>query len=452
MRTSWDHAHTDFSTPPTDRPVPAGLADADWHHRIDPAPNGHLLRPDGNAMLRTLASGGPVHLLHLTRSLDAIRDSGRLLASTGCLVGAVYASPLTPLPGGALLPHNLGAHLLDNTRDLDSRRGSTPLVIEITPDRPAPPVGLDYLRLGAVHLRAYTSHRHTLTEAEDDHVTRSVTDRVHAAAPLLDLLLRTATGHPSLERLLLDALADTVPVMPYLGYLYFETVAEYLMLHSTSRTSRELAARGEMNNHLYKKLAFTAVDGTGTLFDVGRFRPDHDRLLELVASVEPGLADGAGEFVRDRLAYRFAVTALAPATDTMTFTFRSADTDVLARQAPHLLGQLLFRDVRLLDRYPQLFHLFERAKAGEAWAYWNERGIATPFNGTCGPKGEIGINPAHPTAAVTVWKAEMCSRGLVHPIEQVAALPAPRLAPWVFAPLRDRTEEDRWNNRTVAPA
>ncbi|MFJ1936879.1 hypothetical protein ACIOGZ_30000 [Kitasatospora sp. NPDC088160] len=445
MHTPWDHAHPDLG--------PALVVSEDgWRQRLDSTPNGHLLRPDGNAMLRVLASGGPIHLLHLTRSLDAIRDSGQLLASSGCLVGAVYGAPLTPLPGGALLPHNLGSHLLDNTRDLESRRGSTPLVIEITPDRPVPLVGLDYLRLGEVHLRAHAAHRHALTEAEDEHVTRSVTDRVRAAAPLLDLLLGSAAGRPSPARPLLDALAAAVQVMPYLGYLYFETVAEYLMLHSTSRTSRELAARGEMNNHLYKRLAFAAVDGMGTLFDVGRFRPDHNRLLELVTAVEPGLADAAGAFVGERLAHRFASTAFAAGVDATAFAFHGADTEQLTRHAPGLLGQLYFRDVRLLDRYPQLYHLFERAKAGEAWAYWNARNIATPFNSACGPKGEIGINPAHPTAKVTVWKAETCSRGLVHPVEAVDAVPTPRLAPWVFAPLRDRTEEERWNNRAVVPA
>ncbi|MFE2722126.1 hypothetical protein [Kitasatospora sp. NPDC059327] len=112
MHTDWDHAHTDYGAP-TGHPAPTGLADTenDWRRRLAQSPNGDLMRD--NAMLRVLTAGGPLHLLHLTRSLDAVRSSGQLLASTGCLVGAVYGSPLTPLPGGALRPHNLGAHLLD---------------------------------------------------------------------------------------------------------------------------------------------------------------------------------------------------------------------------------------------------------------------------------------------------------------------------------------------------
>ncbi|MFB8198807.1 hypothetical protein [Kitasatospora purpeofusca] len=449
MDPDWDHAHTDV--PRTGR-APGGLAerDADWRRRLDQTPNGHLLRD--NAMLRSLASGAPIHLLHLTRSLDAVRSSGQLLASTGCLVGAVYGSPLTPAPGGTLRPHNLGTHLLASRGKLDSRRGSTPLVVEITPDRPAPAVGLDYLRLGPVHLRAYEAHRHALTPAEHEHVMRSVTDRVSAAAPFLDTLLRNASGWPSPDLPFIDALAAAVPVLPYLGYLYFETVAEYLMLHSASAATKEFAARGEMNNHLYKDLAFSAVTGMDTLFDLGRFHPGHSGLLDLVGRIEPALAPGAPAYIRRRLSHTFATTCLAPGRDTMAVTFRQAGPANLAAMAPGLLGQLLFREVRLLDRYPQLYHVFEQAKAMEAWAYWNTRNIVTPFNNACGPKGEVGLNPAVPQARVTVWTAETCERGLLHPIEQIEAAPAPRLVPWLASPLRDRTEEQRWNNRSTVPA
>ncbi|WP_282202121.1 hypothetical protein [Kitasatospora fiedleri] len=343
-------------------------------------PDLHLLRPDGNAMLTALATGRPVHLLHLTRSLDAIRTSG--------------------------------------------------------------------------HLRAFDRHRHALTRAEAHQVTRSVTDRVRAAAPLLDLMLAAAaTGRTRPDAgPFLDQLAAAVTVMPYLGHLCFETAAEYLMLHSTSTATKNCAELGEMNNHLYKQLAFTAVDTMGALFDVGRFRPGHQRLLDLIDGIEPGLSQSAAAFVRDRLAHRFTATALTPAADATTFAFTGAGTDDLRTAAAPLLGQLLFREVRLLDRYPQLYQLFEQEKAAEAWTHWNGRRTALPYNAACGPKGEIGVNPVGPHAQVTVWTAERCTRGLLHRAEQVAAVPAPRLAPWAFSALRDRRDEDRWKNRAAALA
>ncbi|MGW2377416.1 hypothetical protein [Kitasatospora sp. NPDC001683] len=448
MHTEWDRAHTDYSAPP-DRPLPAGLTDseADWHQRLAQAPNGHLLREDANAMLASLAAGGPVYLLHLTRSPDAIRSSGHLLASTGCLVGAVYGSPLTLTPGGALRPHNLGSYLLESRSRLASRNNSTPLVIEVAPDRSAPLKGLDYLRLGGIHLRAYQEFRHVLTAAEETRVLRSVADRVRVAAPFLDTLLRNASGGATPHGPFIDALAAAVPSMPYLGYLYFETISEYLMLYSTSRATREYADRGEMNNRLYKDLAFSAVDGMGTLFDLGRFCPNRARLIDLVGHIEPDLAVSASDYVRQRVSHLYAITSLTSRQDVRNFTFHGADLGVLAEAAPHLLGQLIFREIRLLDRYPQLYHCFEQTKALQAWAYWNKEGISTPFNGVS-PKGEIGINPAYPNARFTVWTAESCKQGLLHPVEQIATVPAPRLVPWLVAPLRDRTEEERWINRS----
>ncbi|RKT11004.1 hypothetical protein BX285_4938 [Streptomyces sp. 1114.5] len=450
MHAEWDYAHTDYGALPA-RPAPAGLADTDaeWYQRLEQAPSGRLLRD--NAMLRSLSAGTPIHLLHLTRDLAAVRASGHLLASTGCLVGAVYGSPLTPAPGGALRPHNLGSYLLESRGRLVSRSNSTPLVIEVTPTGPAPLKGLDYLRLGGIHLRAYQQCRHVLTAAEDTRVLRSVVDRVRVTAPFLDTLLRNAGGNTTPDVPFIDALAAAIPVFPYLGYLYFETVAEYLMLNSTSRATREYIDRGELNNRLYKDLALSAVDGMGTLFDLGRFHPDHARLLDLVARIEPGLVASVPGYVRRRLSYLFAATSLPPCQDIRDFTFHeAADLGTLAETAPHLLGQLIFREIRLLDRYPQLYHCFEQAKALEAWAYWNKEGISTPFNGVS-PKGEIGINPAYPNARFTVWTAESCARGLLHPVEQVAAVPVPRLVPWLVASLRDRTEEERWISRSLVP-
>ncbi|MEU9181830.1 hypothetical protein AB0C90_34350 [Streptomyces sp. NPDC048550] len=107
---------------------------------------------------------------------------------------------------------------------------------------------------------------------------------------------------------------------------------------------------------------------------------------------------------------------------------------------------MIFREVRYMLRYQQLYHCFEKAKALEAWDYWNNEGIPTPFNGVI-PKGEIGINPAYPRSAVRVWTAQQDSKGYLHPDEEITAVLTPRLASW-WAPPRQRemhnaTDESR---------
>ncbi len=420
MYAEWDNAHTDHTTTPT-RPEPASLTrtEADWRAYLEhETPNGWLLR--GNAMTETLVSGRPIHLMHTTVALDAIRASGHLYASTGCLVAALYCAPLTPEPAG-LRPHNLGSYLLE------TKKHTRTLVFEITPDVPAPPKGIDYLRLGAIHLRTYLTHRSFLTEHEDTQLRQTVMRRIQSAAPFLDTVLANATGTPTPDADFIDQLAATVPAFPFLGYLYFEVLSEYLMLHSTSHETKAYAQLGEMNNHLYKQLAFSAVQGMDKLFDLSRFNPGHNRLLELIGQIETGLTAGTTWYVRERLAHLFATVALAPDRDAESFTFHHSDFDGLTNAAPGLLGQLLFRELRVINRYPQLYLAFEQAKALEAWSYRNAAGIPTPFNGTV-PKGEIGINPTYPRANCTAWTAETCERGLLHPAEQLDVEFLPRLA------------------------
>jgi hypothetical protein len=163
------------------------------------------------------------------------------------------------------------------------------------------------------------------------------------------------------------------------------------------------------------------------LFDLSRFNPENDRLLKLVGQIEPRLVAAVTSFTRQRLSHLFATVALAPDRDAACFSFHDAGFGALASTAPHLLGQLIFREMRIIDRYPQLYLVFEQAKALEAWSYWNAEGIPAPFNATI-PKGEIGINPAYARASCTVWAAETCEHGLLHPLEQLDVTFVPRLA------------------------
>lgn len=417
----WEYAHTEYGPGSRPTPAPAYLAitDAEWRAQLeDTTPNGWLLRT--GSLLDTLSSGRPIYLMHTTTYLDAIRASRQLYQAAGCLVGALYCALLTSEPAG-LRPHNLGSWLLENKPDTRT------LVFEVTPDHPVPAKGLDYLRLGGVHLRTYRNHRAFLTRAEDDQVRRVAARRIRRAARFLDELLAAAAGASVLRGTFLDQLAAKVPAVPFLGYLYFETVAEYLMLHSASRATKECAQLGELNVRLYKDLAFAAVDSMGNLFDLALFRPGRDRLRELVGSIEPSLAEGVDGYVRRRLPHLFACAALAPAQDVTAVSFRScAGFDEMAEIAPGLAGQMVFRLLRTSPRYPQLFPVFEQPKATEVSAYWNAAGIPTPFNGVI-PKGEIGLNLAWPAGA-RAWIAETCERGLLHPAEKLPLTFVPRLA------------------------
>ncbi|MFE4048960.1 hypothetical protein [Streptomyces sp. YIM B13518] len=433
MRDEWEHAHTDY-TIPVQRRIPASLAESesDWREYLERStPNGWLIQ--NNAMTEALVSGQPMYLLHVTRNIDAIRTSRELHVSTGCLVGALYCSPLVSRHEG-LRPHNLGAYLMR------TKPSTTPMVFEVIPDAPTRPKGVDYLHLGPVHLRTHRRYQSFLTPAENDQLDRAVLTRLRTAAGFLDVALRNAVGHAAPAPEFINQLSDAVAHVPFLGYLYFEVLSEYLMLHSAAPETKRYAQAGELNNWLYKRLAFTAVDGMDQLFDLARFNPRHHRLVQLIEGIEPALGPGVAEYVRRRLSHLFARTALHPSQDAASVTFQGADLGSLHKAAPGLIGQMIFREIRYMPRYRQLYHCFEKAKALEAWDYWNVEGIPTPFNGIL-PKGEIGINPVYPRSAVRAWAAEQDSKGYLHPVEEVTAVFTPHLASW-WAPPRERETQN----------
>ncbi|GAA2494400.1 hypothetical protein GCM10023100_10550 [Actinocorallia cavernae] len=179
MRDEWEHAHTDY-TKPAQRPAPASLAESegDWRRYLeDDTPNGWLIQH--NAMTETLLSGRPMYLLHVTKDITAIRTSGELHVSTGCLVGALYCSPLAHQREG-LYPHNLGAYLMR------TKPNTTPMIFEVTPDAPIPTKGVDYLHLGAIHLRTYLRYQNFLSPAENDHLNHVLMAALRAAAAFFD--------------------------------------------------------------------------------------------------------------------------------------------------------------------------------------------------------------------------------------------------------------------------
>ncbi|MGI5526787.1 hypothetical protein ACQEVX_04970 [Streptomyces syringium] len=429
MRDEWEYAHTDY-TMPAQRRIPASLveSESDWRHYLERStPNGWLIR--NNAMTEALVSGQPMYLLHTTKDIDAIRTSRELHVSTGCLVGALYCSPLAS-QGEGLRPHNLGTYLMR------TKPSTTPMIFEVTPGTPIRPKGVDYLHLGAIHLRTYLRYQSFLTPAENDQLDRAVLTGLHAAAVFLDVALRNAAGHATPAPEFVDQLSEAVAHVPFLGYLYFEVLSEYLMLHSATPETKTYAQAGELNNWLYKRLAFAAVDGMDQLFDLARFNPRHHRIVQLIEGIEPALGPGVAEYVRRRLSHLFARTALHPSQDAASVTFQGADFSTIQKVAPGLIGQMIFREIRYMARYRNLYHCFEKAKALEAWDYWNSEGIPTPFNGIL-PKGEIGINPVYPRSSVKVWTAEQDSKGYLHPAEELMADFTPHLASW-WAPPRQR--------------
>ena len=420
-----------------------------WDQRLAEAtPNGHLLRR--NALFDALSHGGTLHLLHVTHALEEISEQGVLYPSGGCLVGSIYCAPLTATAHG-FRPHNLGSYVLNREAPAFlervglADRTATPLIfeLEVPPQAYRGLAGVDYLRLGNIHLQLYSQLEYLLSKSERHQLRETVVSRVKnstaflAAAAALAYQKATISPRPFLQ--LLD---DTIPRLPILGYLCFEALAEYVMLHSTSTRTRQLAELGEFNNWLYKELLF-AVPGMIGKFDLAKFRLPPDELPGLLAQIDSTLnVSHAEKYLTDRISYLVAARLFSPGQVPEAWSHTRWEFDSLATQLGPLLGHLIHRELRTFGRYPDFYFYFDQYKALQAWNYWNHLDIIAPFNGTM-PKGEIGINPAYPDLDYKVWRAEPDEAGHLHPTERLDLTVVPRLVDIKYTLMR--------NNQWAAP-
>ncbi|MGM9468458.1 hypothetical protein [Streptomyces murinus] len=461
----WADAHVSYFTP-----IPAGQGVADsfgplaeqataWHTRLtETAPNGTLLVD--NSMFEALRSADTLHLLHVTQSLDHITRHGALRPSGGCLVGSVYCAPLTPTTDG-LRMHNLAEYILTKeapatvARSLLLGRTTTPLVLKVRLPQHVYRglTGIDYLRLGAIHLRNYLDREFLLSRDERYLLRDTVVGRVRNSADFLQLAAALAVKpEPTEHEAFPHLLSETIARLPVMGYIYFEALSEYLMLYSRSAHTQRLAARGEFNNWLSKRLLFEGLPGTTGHFDLARFRPDFTRVREFLKRIDPTIdTSHAGAHLTARISYLTTARLLGPETPPVeTHRIRWHFDHAMKFFGP-LLGHLIHRELRRFQRYPDFYHFYDQDKAFQVWNYWNEMDIPLPFNATI-PKGEIGINPAYPDLQYSAWTAELGDDHLLHLAEEIPLRLTPRLVGTQHGLMRDRRTSHRRTGTTGSRA
>ncbi|MFD8379074.1 hypothetical protein ACFV2X_11130 [Streptomyces sp. NPDC059679] len=444
----WADAHVFFGT--TFIPSPADVSDPltkrsdAWEKRLaEQTPNGRLLRQ--NALFDTLSGSGKLHLLHVTHALEQISQQGALYPSGGCLVGSIYCAPLTAADRGFRM-HNLASYVL--TKEAPAflaklgvtDRAPTPLIFEIDtpPEAYRGLAGVDYLRLGLIHLKIYSHLEYLLSKGERHRLRETVVGRVkNSAAFLASAAAVVYQGTHIAAEPFLRLLDETIPRLPILGYLYFEAVAEYLMLHSTSRHTRRLAEFGELNNWLYKEMLFASFPNMAGKFDLAKFRPRPEHLANLIHQIDPTIdTTHASVYLVERISYLVVARLFTSGQVPEVWRHTRWEFESISIQLGPLLGHLIHRELRTFGRYPDFYFYFDQYKALQAWNYWNHMDIVAPFNGTI-PKGEIGINPAYPNLNYRVWRAEQDDTGHLHPDEQLSLTIAPRLVDIKYTLMRN---------------
>lgn len=437
LLSSWADAHVFYNL----YDHPSGLRSAhfeedelEWRKRLlQETPNGSLIRD--NSMFEVLRSD-TISLLHVTteKKLKGLLKETALYPSGGCLVGSIYCSLLRPENGDRTQfhVHNLGRYIFEAEAPRaisgEANNAVTPIIAEAAAPKNARDnlIGLDYLRLGDIHLNIYRSLEYLMRPDERQRLEDDVIYQIKASVEFLGAcqayLLQPRRMKP--EEFLAVA-AHAIERLPIIGYFLCETVIEFLLCHQNCDEARASHEQREFYNRSYKELLFTMRPNLVKSFNLATFNPSPVDLSTYIA-----LKSDWGftmpqmfEFMAERLAFLVCSRLIPDATGIdwrkIAWRFFSV-TEIFGP----LVGHLIHRQLRTFQRSGLFYFYYDQTKAMQVWNYWNHNDIAVSFNGVI-PKGEVGINPAYPLD----WKfyRGMYRDGLVCKDVQLSLKAVPRL-------------------------
>jgi len=443
-------AHVFYGTC-TNRPDPNSSLDVmeeyNWRQSvIKTAQNGDLLL--NNSFFNDLKKNRTIYLAHTTFNLKDILDRGTLYASGGCLVGSIYCVPLTKDNNGLRL-HNLGKYIREVEAPISSRNTKERLntiIFEVKlPDNSRNNlIGIDYLRLGKIHFSIYKELEYLLSSQERYNLYKLVVNRARRSINFLSTCHNYYFYKDEINYLsFLNLFIKTIDNLPILGYIYFEVIAEYLMLYQDNKLSQLYRSMGEFYNATYKDLMFGVNSSMSENFKLSSYKPT---FKEIISYLEKNKVfnnlDKAHllKSIVDRLIF---------VTNARLFNLNDApihwcrmkwDFESLVQKAEPLVGHIIHRELRTFGRYPDFYFYFDQNKALQVWNYWNHMDITTPFNGII-PKGEVGINPAFSDLKYKVYNSEISYKDnlcYLEPTKELRINLVPKLVDLKFTFMRNK--------------
>jgi len=406
----WSNAHTsydisNFRSSHADSPKET-QSEHEWRLKLlNETPNGKLSIK--NSLFDNLKRSAKLYFAHITLNLDEILRSGLLYPSGGCLVGGIYASPLFE-ENGKFRAHNLGKYIFEKEAPQASRfqnkKGPHVLIIEVTspPHKSNPLIGIDYTRLGAIHLDTYREFENFLPPQENLKLRNIVLDRIKYSLKFLNLVNSSYINKKNINpNLFFELLVNTIKHLPILGYLYFETISEYLMLYQDSEEARKAHTLGEFYTHSYKKLMFDLFPGLLRGQGLSCFNPTLKQLLNYIKQekiISQFNQDRISNHLINRLIFLINSRLLNADHPLINLHRLERNFDGIAEVASPLLGHVIYRESINFNKHFDL----DQLEAIQVWDYWNHIEVAIPFNGFI-QKGESGINPAYPNLKYQIY-------------------------------------------------
>jgi len=254
---------------------------------VNETPNGKLLLE--NSFFHTLKNSSKISLFHVTPNLEKIIDTGALYSSGGCLVGSIYSTPIIPA-GRKMRVHNLGKYVFKEEAPQASylkEKGLKPSFVIIEVDLPPRThdnvIGVDYTKLGNVHLAIYKDLEYLLSFQERASLQEIILNKIKQSLPFLNLVENIRHKETNVdESEFFYSFLSAIDHLPILGYIYFEVVAEYLMLFQDNAEAKLAYESGEFFNASYKNLMFNLFPDMLKGIGLGFFKPTIEQLIQYI--------------------------------------------------------------------------------------------------------------------------------------------------------------------------
>lgn len=324
---------------------------------------------------KDLFKPGKQYFLHLTNSkgYTKIMRSKKLMPSGGCLVGSLYCTPLFKERDRFRL-HNLGAYLY--AKEMPKGSDNKPVkgfIIELNiTHRELIPIGINYLKLGKLHNVLYEKYSFLLSQNEKNDISQKLTKEQNELEEFWNHYgeSENETFFRKFEKLVSDS--------HILGYLYFESVYQYIVENQTTDISKHYKEKyNEIYNWHAKDLMFAVHPDFATRFTLKNFHSPIAKIFSKI--IELGFLGNL-----DQEIFFNAIRE----------SLKISIQELLVRDSySYFQGHILHRIIRTTKRYSDFYIYFDVIKAVEIWNYWCNKRALLPFNNIC-MKGEIGINPA----------------------------------------------------------
>lgn len=383
-----------------------GWLDYFIHH----TPNGSLYYE--NSIRFAVDGTQDIVLVHATLSLDEIKRSGILYPSVGCLGAAIFAVPLT----NSQRIHNFTQYIIDReipmiktTKSIDDRRVEL-IGIKIKQNMYQRAnkhcYGFNYLYLGPMQYRVYQDFTRHFSQPDDrrqcTRFERAVVRQIRESRDFLNLCCDYELDLVDSD-MFFRQLHKALWSLPFLGYVYFETLSEYVQLYQVDAESQRLKAGGELNIRHFKDLVYALAPELTDGFDLEKFRP---AIADVVNMLK--MMDRERKLFRayDEYAFlNFMKWRLAQSVRLKVLGKQRLPEDVRFESNQALTGHIVHRligEVRYMQ--PYLWE-YDMSRAERIWQDWQVNGITFVENAVM-PRGEVGVNPLLPADSYEIYRLE----------------------------------------------